>query len=57
MSIHIAATDVKKSYRKGKLAVPVLHGVELEADHGELVAIVGARRLGQRARSFTSSGC
>jgi lipoprotein-releasing system ATP-binding protein len=47
MSIHISATGLKKSYRKGKLAVPVLHGVDLEAEHGELVAIVGASGSGK----------
>ena len=47
MSIHISATGLTKSYRKGKLSVPVLHGVDLEADHGELVAIVGSSGSGK----------
>ncbi len=47
MTTHISATGLRKSYRKGKLEVPVLHGVDLDADHGELVAIVGQSGSGK----------
>jgi len=47
MPTHISATGLSKSYRKGKEAVPVLRGVDLEAEHGELVAIVGASGSGK----------
>ena len=47
MAIHVSAVGVEKTYRKGKLHVPVLRGVDLEADHGELVAIVGASGSGK----------
>ena len=47
MASHIAAVGLEKSYRKGKLQVPVLRGVDLEADHGEFVAIVGASGSGK----------
>lgn len=47
MPIHISATGLTKSYRKGRESVPVLRGVDLEAEHGELVAIVGASGSGK----------
>ena len=47
MPIHLSATGLTKSYRKGRDAVPVLRGVDLEAEHGELVAIVGASGSGK----------
>lgn len=47
MSVHLAARDVSKSYWKGKNEVPVLCGVDLEVEHGELTAIVGASGSGK----------
>ncbi len=47
MAVHLSAKGLEKGYRKGKLAVPVLRGVDVEADHGELVAIVGASGSGK----------
>ena len=47
MSMHISAVGLVKSYRKGKLPVPVLRGVDLEAEPGELVAIVGQSGSGK----------
>jgi lipoprotein-releasing system ATP-binding protein len=47
MSIHLAAIGLEKSYRKGKLPVPVLKGVDLEVEHGEMVAVVGASGSGK----------
>jgi lipoprotein-releasing system ATP-binding protein len=47
MTAHLAAFGLEKSYRKGKLPVPVLKGVEIEADHGEMVAVVGASGSGK----------
>ena len=47
MAIHLAAKGLVKGYRKGKLAVPVLRGVDLEVGRGELVAIVGASGSGK----------
>src|SRR3954468_21297622 len=47
MSNHLSAVGIEKSYRKGKNQVPVLHGVDLEAERGELVAIVGASGSGK----------
>jgi len=47
MASQLAATGLEKAYRKGKNAVPVLHGVDLAADRGEFVAIVGASGSGK----------
>jgi lipoprotein-releasing system ATP-binding protein len=47
MASHIAASGVSKSYWKGRNEVPVLRGVELEADRGEMVAVVGASGSGK----------
>ncbi len=47
MSEHLAARAVSKSYWKGKNEVPVLRGVDLEVEHGELVAIAGASGSGK----------
>ncbi len=47
MTSHIAAVGLRKSYRKGKIEVPVLQGVEIAAERGELVAVVGASGSGK----------
>jgi lipoprotein-releasing system ATP-binding protein len=47
MSIHLSAAGIEKGYRKGKVLVPVLRGVDLEVEHGEMVAIVGASGSGK----------
>jgi lipoprotein-releasing system ATP-binding protein len=47
MAIHLASVGLEKSYRKGKIQVPVLRGLDLEVEHGEFVAIVGASGSGK----------
>lgn len=47
MPAHLASMGIEKAYRKGKVQVPVLHGVDIEAEHGELVAVVGASGSGK----------
>ena len=47
MNVHLSASGLVKGYRKGKVDVPVLRGVDLEAERGELVAIVGASGSGK----------
>src|SRR5437764_15397607 len=47
MSIHVSASGLEKGYRKGKNPVPVLRGVDLEVEHGEFVAVVGASGSGK----------
>src|SRR5262245_17029551 len=43
----LAAHFVRKSYRKGSLAIPVLQGVDLSIGEGEFVAIVGPSGCGK----------
>jgi lipoprotein-releasing system ATP-binding protein len=47
MAGHLSATNLFKSYRKGKNEVPVLRGVDLDVERGEMVAVVGASGSGK----------
>jgi lipoprotein-releasing system ATP-binding protein len=47
MVSHLAAIGLEKAYSKGKSRVPVLRGVDLAIERGELVAIVGASGSGK----------
>ncbi|MFM1933038.1 MAG: hypothetical protein RL226_2341 [Bacteroidota bacterium] len=43
----IELTDIKKSYGSGKNAFPVLKGVDMEVNEGELVSIMGSSGSGK----------
>jgi lipoprotein-releasing system ATP-binding protein len=47
MTTHLAAVALEKGYRKGKNVVPVLRGVDVEAERGEFVAVIGASGSGK----------
>ncbi len=47
MAIHLSANGLAKGYRKGRNEVPVLRGIDLEVEHGELVAVVGSSGSGK----------
>src|SRR5258708_6927718 len=47
MTSHLTALGVKKTYRKGKIEVPVLGGVDLEVERGEMVTVTGASGSGK----------
>jgi len=47
MAAHLAAVGLTKSYQKGRTAVPVLRGVDVEAERGEFVAVIGASGSGK----------
>ena len=44
---HLSAHGLVKSYWKGQNEVPVLRGVDLEVERGEMVAVVGASGSGK----------
>jgi lipoprotein-releasing system ATP-binding protein len=43
----LSAVDVQKAYRKDKIQVPVLNGLDLEVRHGEFLSVVGASGSGK----------
>src|SRR3954447_19033518 len=43
----IKLTDVRKNYRLGEVDVPVLKGVSLTVDYGEMIALMGASGSGK----------
>src|SRR6516225_4551312 len=47
MTSQLKACGLTKSYWKGRIEVPVLRGVDLEVDRGELVAVVGSSGSGK----------
>jgi lipoprotein-releasing system ATP-binding protein len=45
--LRLAGRDIRKSYRRGPQPVPVLHGVDLDVHHGELLSITGQSGSGK----------
>ncbi|MDP6381168.1 MAG: ATP-binding cassette domain-containing protein, partial [Phycisphaerae bacterium] len=47
MSAILQITDLHKSYYSGRLETPVLHGINLEIERGEFVAVMGPSGCGK----------
>ena len=47
MASAISLRNVAKSYRRGREAVPVLHGLNLEIPEGEFVSLMGPSGSGK----------
>ena len=47
MTGQLKACGLTKSYWKGRIEVPVLRGVDLEVDRGEMVAVAGSSGSGK----------
>ena len=47
MASVIQVTDLRKTYRLGALDVPVLNGVSMSVEHGEMVCIMGPSGSGK----------
>jgi len=45
--VHLAAVGLWKRYRKGRVEIPVLRGVDLEVRRGEFVSIIGQSGSGK----------
>ena len=45
--LQLAAVNLKKSYRKAQVEIPVLRGVDLEVRHGEFLSIIGQSGSGK----------
>lgn len=46
-SVMLTARGIQKSFKKGKLVIPVLRGVDFEVSKGETVAIIGSSGAGK----------
>jgi lipoprotein-releasing system ATP-binding protein len=47
MAVQLRAHGITKTYWKGKIEVPVLAGVDLHVEEGEMIAVVGASGSGK----------
>jgi lipoprotein-releasing system ATP-binding protein len=43
----LQACNIHKAYRRGKVVVPVLNGLDVEVEHGEFLCLVGASGSGK----------
>jgi putative ABC transport system ATP-binding protein len=56
MSVFIAANDLRKTYRVGKIDVPALRGISFTVNRGEFVTVVGPSGSGKSTLFYLLGG-